>query len=74
MIIIRNANKEDISIIGKFNSAMAMETENKQLDSDTVLNGVESVLNNRGLGFYLLTESDGVPFGQLIVIKEWLND
>jgi ribosomal protein S18 acetylase RimI-like enzyme len=71
MIIIRNAIKNDISIIGKFNSAMAMETENKQIDSVTVQKGVKTALNNRELGFYLIAESDGVPVGQLMVTKEW---
>ena len=71
MIIIRNAIKNDISIIGKFNSAMAMETENKQIDSVTVQKGVKTALNNRELGFYLIAESDGVPVRQLMVTKEW---
>ncbi len=71
MIIIRNANKDDISIIVKFNSAMAMETENKFLDSITVNKGVEAVLNNTELGLYFIAESDGVPVGQLMITKEW---
>ena len=71
MIIIRNTDEEDISTIVNFNSAMAMETENKQLDSVTVHKGVEAMLNNRELGFYLITDSDGVPVGQLMVTKEW---
>ena len=71
MIIIRYANKEDISTIVNFNSAMAMETENKQLDSVTVHKGVEAALKNKEYGFYLLAESDGVPIGQLMVTKEW---
>ena len=65
MIIIRYANKNDISIIVNFNSGMALETENKQLDSATVHKGVEAVLKNKELGFYLIAESDGVPVGQL---------
>ena len=71
MIIIRYANKNDISIIVNFNSGMALETENKQLDSATVHKGVEAVLKNKELGFYLIAESDGVPVGQLMVTKEW---
>jgi ribosomal protein S18 acetylase RimI-like enzyme len=71
MIIIRNANKDDTSIIVEFNSAMAMETESKQLDSDTVRKGVETILKNSLHGFYLIAESDGVPVGQLMITKEW---
>lgn len=71
MIISKYANKDDISTIVNFNSAMAMETESKQLDSVTVRKEVEAALKNRELGFYLIAESDGVPIGQLMVTKEW---
>ena len=71
MLIIRYANKDDISTIVNFNSALAMETENKQLDSVTVHKGVKAVLKNQELGFYLIAESDGILIGQLMVTKEW---
>lgn len=71
MIIIRNANKDDISMIVKFNSAMAIETEDKELDSVTVNKGVEAVLNNTELGLYFIAESNGVTIGQLLITKEW---
>ncbi len=71
MIIIRNANKDDISTIAKFNSAMAMETENKQLDPVTVNNGVNELLNNSEHGFYLIAENNDNPVGQLMITKEW---
>ena len=68
---IRFAIKSDAETIAKFNSAMAMETERKPLDSETVHKGVEEALNNRESGFYLLAQSDGVPIGQLFVTTEW---
>ena len=71
MIIIRYANKDDISTIVEFNSAMAMETENKQLDFITVHKGVKTALNNGELDFYLIAESDDVPIRQLMITKEW---
>jgi len=71
MIIIRNANKNDISVIKEFNSAMAIETESKLLDPVTIHKGVETALNDRELGFYLIAESDGAPVGQLMITKEW---
>jgi len=71
MIIIRNANKDDTATIVEFNSAMAMETESKQLDSDTICKGVETILKNSMHGFYLIAESDGIPVGQLMITKEW---
>ncbi len=71
MIIIRNANKNDISVIEEFNSAMAIETESRQLDPVTIRKGVETALNDLELGFYLIAENDGVPVGQLMITKEW---
>jgi len=71
MIIIRNANKDDITIIVNFNTAMAMETEIKILISETVYKGVNELLNNNENGFYLIAESDGIPAGQLMITKEW---
>ncbi|MBU0529353.1 GNAT family N-acetyltransferase [bacterium] len=71
MIIIRNANKEDISKIVSFNSAMALETENKELESVIVTQGVAAVLNNNTLGQYFIAECDGIPVGQLMITKEW---
>jgi len=71
MLIIRNANKDDITTIVNFNSAMAMETEQKLLDFNTVHGGVNELLNNNELGFYLIAESDDTPVGQLMITKEW---
>ena len=71
MIIIRNANKDDITIIVNFNTAMAMETEIKILISETVYKGVNELLNNNENGFYLIAESDGIPAGQLMITQEW---
>ena len=71
MLIIRNANKDDITTIVNFNSAMAMETEQKLLDFNTVHEGVNELLNNNELGFYLIAESDDTPVGQLMITKEW---
>ena len=71
MIIIRYANKDDITIIVNFNTAMAMETEIKIINSETVYKGVNELLNNNENGFYLIAESDGIPAGQLMITKEW---
>lgn len=74
MIIIRYANQDDAATIVNFNSAMAMETENKQLDSNTVNKGVNEILNNSDHGFYLIAESNSVPVGQLMLTKEWSSE
>lgn len=71
MIIIRYADKDDESTIAKFNSAMAMETERKELDKELVKLGVRTALNDTKHGFYLIAENDNSPVGQLMVTKEW---
>ncbi len=71
MISIRYATIKDAAAITAFNSAMAMETENKQLPPQTVEIGVKTALTNQEYGFYLLAESDGNPVGQLMITKEW---
>ena len=78
MVIIRNrnANNDDIFTISNFDSAIAMETENKQLDSVTANRGVEAVFNDDQLGFYLIDENDGIPIVQSLITKEcsdWRN-
>ena len=50
---------------------MALETEDMALDPATVGPGVEAVLADSSLGFYLVAEIDGHPAGQLMVTYEW---
>src|SRR5210317_324685 len=71
MILIRYANINDAETIVRFNSAMAMETENKELQTKIIDVGVKSVLENEKYGFYLIAESNGNPVGQLMITKEW---
>ena len=71
MILIRYATVQDADVIARFNSAMALETENKQLSSKIVADGVYTALSTKEYGFYLLAESDGNPVAQLMITKEW---
>ena len=50
---------------------MAWETENLELGEATVRAGVEAVLADSSLGFYVLAVIDGHPVGQLMVTFEW---
>ena len=54
-----------------FNAEMAKETERKELDIELLRLGVEAVLNQSDLGFYLMAEHSGRPVGQLLVTYEW---
>jgi ribosomal protein S18 acetylase RimI-like enzyme len=71
---IRKAKLEDLESIADFNIQMAKETEGKSLDRNIVLEGVQTVLNNKSMGFYLVAEdTDGTRMvvGQLMVTYEW---
>jgi len=70
-IIIRSASPDDISDIAQFNIAMAQETEERQLDPETIQSGVSGVIQNHAHGFYLIAERDQVTVGSLLITFEW---
>ena len=69
--IIRSASPDDISDIAQFNIAMAQETEERQLDPETIQSGVSGVIQNHAHGFYLIAERDQVAIGSLLITFEW---
>ena len=68
---IRTATSVDASSLVEFNQAMALETEGKQLDPDTLSRGVEAVFGDPGKGFYVVAEDAGKIAGGLMVTFEW---
>ena len=70
-VIIRRANSSDISALVEFNQAMALETEGKTLDTETLTNGVSAVFADTAKGFYVVAEADGQILGGLMVTTEW---
>jgi len=70
-ITIRLATMEDAQTLIEFNRAMALETEHKHLVADTVSQGVEKLLSNPDLGFYIVAESGRETLGSLMVTTEW---
>ena len=71
IIRIRKATRQDAEIIVKFNKAMALETENKTLDDDTLSKGVNHLFYEPNKGFYLLAEVNDEIAGQLMITTEW---
>lgn len=71
LVKIRKAELKDAEIIAKFNIAMAKETENKDLEWDTILRGVKAIIKDPHKGFYLVAERSSEILGQLMVTKEW---
>ena len=70
-IHIRQATPADAPFIVESNIAMAAETEGMGLDPAVVGPGVDAVLADGSLGFYLVAEVDGRIAGQLMVTFEW---
>lgn len=68
---IRLATKSDSVNLIAFNQAMAMETENKRLDSDILSAGVLSIFEDDRKGFYVVAESDERIVGGLMITYEW---
>jgi GNAT superfamily N-acetyltransferase len=70
---IRQATIKDVDAVVKFNTALARETEGKQLEPVRLRNGVMAVLDNPEHGFYLLAEepASGNVIGQLLITYEW---
>lgn len=70
-IRIRPATPEDVSLMARWAQAMAMETEHKQLDHDTVHRGILLGLKDPERASYFMAEIGGEPVGTLMVTKEW---
>jgi len=70
-IKIRKGELQDAKAIARFNIMMAKETENKELDFETVFRGVKALIKDPHKGFYLVAESKGEIVGQLMVTPEW---
>ncbi|HUG99327.1 MAG TPA: GNAT family N-acetyltransferase [Gammaproteobacteria bacterium] len=70
-ILIRNAEPTDWAAIAEFNRALAAETEDKELDWDTVAGGVRKVLGDPGKGRYFIAESGGRIVGMTMITYEW---
>jgi GNAT superfamily N-acetyltransferase len=68
---IRAGRPEDAAIIAEYNQRMALETEDKELDADTVSRGVEQGLRQPEKCRYFVAESGNQLVGQAMVTYEW---
>lgn len=68
---IRKAIINDWSAIAGFQVAMALETENINLDPPTVEKGVKAVFDDPSKGIYFVAEQDGLVTGSLMITFEW---
>lgn len=67
----RRAVPADAAAIVEFQLAMARETEDIELDPETLRRGVEAVFKHPGLGEYYVAEEDGRVIGSLMITYEW---
>ncbi|MFM7180106.1 MAG: N-acetyltransferase family protein [Verrucomicrobiales bacterium] len=70
-ITVRQAVLSDTEIIADFNIALCRETEDRDLDRDIVLKGVERFLSEPARGRYLVAVIDGEVVGQSAHTFEW---
>lgn len=68
---IRLATAGDLDSLVEFNRAMALETEGKHLDPETLRSGVAAVFERDDKGFYVVAESGDGIVGGLLVTFEW---
>ena len=68
---IRPATASDQPTIVEFNRRLALESEHKQLDAETLRRGVAELLAHIELGRYFVTECGGAIIGQAMVTYEW---
>jgi len=68
---IRPANISDAPFIADCNIRMALETEQRQLEPETVAAGVMSALKDSSKGIYFIAQADGKPVGQMFITYEW---
>jgi ribosomal protein S18 acetylase RimI-like enzyme len=71
MTNIRKAGPADAATLTAFNTAMALETEGKALDPARATAGVQRLLADPALGFYLVAEDGARVVGSLMVTTEW---
>ncbi|MEX1140191.1 MAG: GNAT family N-acetyltransferase [Bacteroidota bacterium] len=70
-LLIRPARADDAPLIAQFNALMALETEHRTLDHETLRKGVEAVVREPSHGTYYVAEMDGRVVGQLLITYEW---
>lgn len=70
-ITISTGTINDVEAIADFQVAMAQESEGTTLQMDTLLQGVQSVMEDENKGTYIVVRKDGEPVGSLLLTREW---
>ena len=67
----RDGHPDDANAIIEFQLAMARETEELELDRDTLTRGVNAVFADPSLGRYFVAEEDAEVVASLMITYEW---
>ncbi len=70
-MIIRQATSQDATELTEFNISMARETEGVELVPVVIGAGVQAMIDNPQMGFYLVVELDNGIQASLMVTTEW---
>ncbi len=68
---LRHATIEDAQVLADFNANLALETEKIELIPEVIRAGVETMIENPKMGFYLVVEEQGEISASLMVTTEW---
>jgi len=70
-LTIRRAGPSDRDLIVDFNSRLARETENRELEQSKIQSGVQNLLEDPTRGVYYVAEHGGSIIGQIMITREW---
>ncbi len=70
---IRKAQLQDAETLTRYNLLLAKETEDRDLDPDTVYRGIKAIIKDPHKGFYLVAVQADEIIGQLMVTNSWCN-
>ncbi len=70
-VAIRPARLDDAAAIVEFNHRLALESENKALDHETLTKGVDAALRDPRLARYFVAVAGEKQVGQIMITEEW---
>lgn len=69
--IVRPATREEIPMLAEFQSRLARETENFELNKSTVMKGMHAMFDDPAKGKYFVAEYNGEAVGCHSITFEW---
>lgn len=68
---IKRAGKEHLDILIDFNMKLALETENRPLNLETLTKSMKAIFEDERKGVYLILFEGDEPLGQIAYVYEW---